>query len=64
MSKSESFNELDDVLYGKSKLSDTVIAVDKDSYGVVIKYFIELHEGYTSDRDKVRYVSPNELARA
>lgn len=60
---SSDYEELDDVLYGEHQLEATVIAVDKDSKGKVVKYFIELHEGYTSSFDKVRYADPNELVR-
>ena len=59
----DEFEELEDVLYGEGLLDATVLSVIRDERGLPVQYTIELHEGFSDGNDKVRIVSPEELAK-
>lgn len=63
MSAVKKFEELEDVLYGDDHLDATVLSVIRDADGSPAQYTVELHEGYSSGDDKVRFAYPNELEK-
>ena len=55
------FKEFDDVLYSDKKLSGTVVNVVRNDDGSIAEYWVELHEGYKRDQDKVVFANQDEL---